>query len=39
MIKVFADYIENHKEFDEQATFSIEELGDLNYLENIEKPI
>ena len=22
MIKVFADYIENHKEFDEQATFS-----------------
>ena len=27
MIKVFADYIENHKEFDEQATFSIERVG------------
>jgi phosphatidylinositol alpha-1,6-mannosyltransferase len=39
MIKVFADYIENHKEFDEQATFLLKELGDLNYLENIEKPI
>ena len=24
MIKVFADYAEKHKEFDEQATFSIE---------------
>ena len=27
MIKVFADYHENHKEFDEQASFSIERVG------------
>ena len=27
MIKVFADYIENHKSFDEQASFSIERVG------------
>ena len=27
MIKVFADYIENHKPFDEQASFSIERVG------------
>jgi phosphatidylinositol alpha-1,6-mannosyltransferase len=27
MIKVFADYIENHKSFDAQATFSIERVG------------
>ena len=37
MIKVFADHIEGHKEFDEQASFSIERVGELNYLENIEK--
>ena len=27
MVKVFADYIENHKSFDEQASFSIERVG------------
>ena len=27
MIKVFADFIDGHKEFDEQATFSIERVG------------
>ena len=27
MIKVFADHIESHKEFDEQASFSIERIG------------
>ncbi len=37
MIKVFADHMESHKEFDEQASFSIERVGGLNCLENIEK--
>ena len=37
MIKVFADHIEGHKEFDEQASFSSKELEELNCLENIEK--
>ena len=27
MIKVFADYLEGHKEFDEQASFSIEKFS------------
>ena len=27
MIKVFADHIENHKDFDEQTSFSIERIG------------
>ena len=27
MIKVFADHIEGHKDFDEQASFSIERLS------------
>ena len=27
MIKVFADYLENHKDFDEQTSFSIERVG------------
>ena len=27
MIKIFADYHENHKDFDEQATLSIEKLA------------
>ena len=27
LIKVFADYIENHKTFDDQASFSIERVG------------
>ena len=29
MIKVFADYIEGHKNFDEQASFSIERIGGI----------
>ena len=27
MIKVFADHIDGHKDFDENATFSIERVG------------
>jgi phosphatidylinositol alpha-1,6-mannosyltransferase len=37
MIKVFADYIENHKEFDEQATFSIERVGGPKFLRKYRK--
>ncbi len=37
MIKVFADYIENHKEFDEQATFSIERVGGIKLLRKYRK--
>ncbi|MDB4858875.1 glycosyltransferase family 4 protein [Candidatus Pelagibacter sp.] len=37
MIKVFADYIENHKEFDEQATFSIERVGGLKLFRKYRK--
>jgi phosphatidylinositol alpha-1,6-mannosyltransferase len=37
MIKVFADYIENHKEFDEQATFSIERVGGPKLLRKYRK--
>ena len=37
MIKVFADHMEGHEEFDEQASFSIERVEELNCLENIEK--
>ena len=37
MIKVFADHIEGHKEFDELASFRSKELEELNCLENIEK--
>ena len=32
MIKVFADYIENHKTFDDQASFSIERVGGPKFL-------
>jgi phosphatidylinositol alpha-1,6-mannosyltransferase len=37
MIKVFADYIENHKEFDEQASFSIERIGGPKLLRKYRK--
>ena len=37
MIKVFADYIENHKEFDEQASFSIERVGGPELLRKYRK--
>ena len=32
MIKVFADHIEGHKDFDEQASFSIERVGGIKLL-------
>ena len=37
MIKVFADYIENHKQFDEQASFSIERVGGPKLLRKYRK--
>ena len=37
MIKVFADYHENHKDFDEQASFSIERVSGLKFLRKIRK--
>ena len=37
MIKVFADYIENHKSFDEQASFSIERVGGPKLLRKFRK--
>ena len=37
MIKVFADHIEGHKEFDEQASFSIERVGGIKFLRKIRK--
>jgi phosphatidylinositol alpha-1,6-mannosyltransferase len=37
MIKVFADYIEDHKEFDEQASFSIERVGGIKLLRKYRK--
>ena len=39
MIKVFADYEEDCKAFDQQVSFSLKEYGGLNFLENIEKHI
>ncbi len=35
MIKVFADYIDGHKDFDNQASFSIERVGGIKTLEKI----
>ena len=32
MLKVFADYQENHKVFDEQVSFSIERVGGIKLL-------
>ena len=37
MIKVFADYIEGHKEFDDQASFSIERVGGIKLLRKYRK--
>jgi phosphatidylinositol alpha-1,6-mannosyltransferase len=37
MIKVFADYFENHKTFDEQASFSIERVGGPKLLRKYRK--
>ncbi len=37
MIKVFADYHEDHKNFDEQANFSIERVGGIKFLRKIRK--
>ena len=37
MIKVFADFIEGHKEFDEQASFSIERVGGIKLLRKYRK--
>ncbi len=37
MIKVFADYIEGHKDFDGQASFSIERVGGIKFLRKIRK--
>ncbi len=37
MIKVFADYIEGHKDFDEQVSFSIERVGGIKLLRKYRK--
>jgi len=37
MIKVFADYQENHKEFDDKENFSIERVGGIKFLRKIRK--
>ena len=37
MIKVFADHIEGHKDFDEQASFSIERVGGIKLLRKYRK--
>ncbi len=37
MIKVFADHIDNHKDFDEQASFSIERVGGIKLLRKYRK--
>ncbi len=37
MIKVFADYQENHKQFDKVANFSIERVGGIKFLRKIRK--
>ena len=37
MIKVFADYIEGHKDFDEQISFSIERVGGVKLLRKYRK--
>ena len=37
MIKVFADYNENHKEFDKEVNFSIERVGGIKFLRKIRK--
>jgi len=37
MIKVFADYQKNHKEFDQQKNFSIERVGGIKFFRKIRK--
>ena len=37
MIKVFTDYFDGHKEFDEQASFSIERVGGIKLLRKYRK--
>ena len=37
MIKVFADYIKNHKDFDEKASFSIERVGGIKLIRKYRK--
>ncbi len=37
MIKVFADHNENHKDFDEQTSFSIERIGGIKLLRKYRK--
>mgnify|MGYP001356605117 FL=1 len=37
MVKVFADYQENHKKFDNKESFSIERVGGIKFLRKIRK--
>ena len=37
MIKVFADFVEGHKDFDEQCSFSIERVGGIKLLRKYRK--
>jgi len=37
LIKVFADYHDNHKEFDKKESFSIERVGGIKFLRKIRK--
>ncbi len=37
MVKVFADYQKNHKEFDKNENFSIERVGGIKFLRKIRK--
>ena len=37
MLKVFADYQDNHKDFDEQVSFSIERVGGIKFLRKHRK--
>jgi len=37
MIKVFADYQDKHKEFDQKVSFSIERVGGIKFLRKIRK--
>ena len=37
MIKVFADYHDSHKEFDQKVSFSIERVGGIKFLRKIRK--
>ncbi len=37
MIKVFADYQPNHKEFDKEINFSVERVGGIKFLRKIRK--